>query len=69
MRIFDFFKQKNGAEDTLRVSLPVVEPEDSHESVTSVEMADEKGGDNKAEQPLTVSYATGWPIDVVYGYQ
>ena len=68
MRIFDFFKQKNGAEDTLRVSLPVVEPEDSQESVTSVEMADEKGGDNKAEQPLTVSYATGWPIDVVYGY-
>lgn len=68
MRIFDFFKQKHGAEDTLRVSLPVVEPEDSQESVISVEMTDDNGSDKKAEQPLTVSYATGWPIDVVYGY-
>ena len=68
MRIFDFFKQKNGAEDTLRVSLPTVETTDSKENIVSEESVTDNGMVMKPSQSLTVSYATGWPIDVVYGY-
>lgn len=70
MKIFNFFKQKYGTENTLRVSLPVNEPAAPQESVTSIdiETIDEKSTVTKSAQPLIVSYATGWPIDIVYGY-
>lgn len=68
MNILNFFKQKHGAEDTLRVSLPTVETTDSKENIASEESVADNGMVMKPSQPLTVSYATGWPIDVVYGY-
>lgn len=68
MNILNFFKQKHGAEDTLRVSLPTVETTDSKENIVSEESVTDNGMVMKPSQSLTVSYATGWPIDVVYGY-
>lgn len=63
MKLFGFLNKKDGAENTLKVSFPVLEASKAQESIVSTETAEE---DEK--RPLTVSYATGWPIDVVYGY-
>lgn len=65
MGIFNIFNKKRDNENALSVSLPVVEPSESKEEVASVAPVKEEAGANK---PLTVSYATGWPIDVIYGY-
>lgn len=63
MKLFGFLNKKDGAENTLKVSLPVLEDSTAQESIVSTETTKE---DEK--RPLTVSYATGWPIDIVYGY-
>ena len=44
--------------------LPVAETQDI--AGTKEEISDVPCKDNQS--PLTVSYATGWPIDVIYGY-
>lgn len=61
MRFFNVFTKKNATENNLAVSFPTVQPSESKEVVSNVPMTEERN-------PLTVSYATGWPIDVVYGY-
>lgn len=61
MRFFNVFTKKNTTENNITVPLPVVEPTESKETVNNVSTTEE-------QKPLTVSYATGWPIDVVYGY-
>lgn len=61
MRFFNVFTKKNAAESNLAVSFPTVAPTESKETVSTVPTTEE-------QKPLTVSYATGWPIDVVYGY-
>lgn len=61
MRFFNVFNKKNTAENKLAVSFPTVAPTESKETVSIVPTTEE-------HKPLTVSYATGWPIDVVYGY-
>lgn len=61
MRFFNVFNKKNAAENKLAVSFPTVAPTESKETVSTVPTTEE-------QKPLTVSYATGWPIDVVYGY-
>ena len=54
------------------VALPVVESEETKNVVKSVEMSSDNKGVNPVTEaeskPMTISYATGWPIDVVYGY-
>lgn len=63
MKLFGFLNKKDGAENTLKVSLPMLDDSKAQESIVSTETSKE---DEKC--PLTVSYATGWPIDIVYGY-
>lgn len=47
--------------------LPVLNPADqSEKEVNSVMTATES--ESPENKPLTVSYATGWPIDIIYGY-
>ena len=57
---------------SMTVSLPTVEPKEAKEVVKSVETSSEvKDAESEREakdKPMTISYATGWPIDVVYGY-
>lgn len=57
-------KSDNGAK--LSVSLPVIDSVEAKEEIKSVETP--VVAPTNIEKPLTVSYATGWPIDVVYGY-
>lgn len=70
MSIFNFFNKKSDNESAATVSLPVVEPSEAKEEVKSVApVKEETAKEEKVEnKPLTVSYATGWPIDVIYGY-
>ena len=70
MGIFNFCNKKSDNESAATVSLPVVEPSEAKEEVKSfAPVKDETAKDEMAEnKPLTVSYATGWPIDVIYGY-
>lgn len=67
MKLFGFLNKKDGAGNTCEVSLPVLEPFTSQESIVPTETSKQKAKEDE-KRPLTVSYATGWPIDVVYGY-
>lgn len=48
----------------MTVSLPVADNLDAETS----DVLQETNGEPEGKKPLTVSYATGWPIDVIYGY-
>lgn len=66
MGIFNIFNKKSDNESAATVSLPVVEPSEAKEVVESVAPVKEEA--SRENKPLTVYYATGWPIDVIYGY-
>lgn len=66
MGIFNLFNKRSDNGAKLSVSLPVIEPAEAKEEIKSVETP--VAVPTNEEKPLTVSYATGWPIDVVYGY-
>lgn len=66
MALFNFFKSKKGSNEvppfqTFEQSLVIdtQTQESDAETVTPV---------SSTHAPLTVSYATGWPIDLIYGY-
>ena len=40
--------------------------EPATESVASVEPTSDEN--SASDKPMTISYATGWPIDIIYGY-
>lgn len=66
MRIFNIFNRRSDNGAKLSVSLPVIEPTEAKEEIKSVETP--VVAPTNKEKPMTISYATGWPIDVVYGY-
>ena len=68
MNIFNFFKKKGGAEESLRAILPVAESTDLQENSMSNYATRGNAVSYENNKPLTVSYATGWPIDIIYGY-
>lgn len=59
MKLLDIFKQ-NSDESNI-IAMPLVNP-------TSEEDSEKNSVTDQERKPLTVSYATGWPIDVIYGY-
>lgn len=61
MRLFNFKNNKKDAGRAIVAELPVMETKEVEETVQDTSLQEQK-------KPLTVSYATGWPIDVVYGY-
>ena len=61
MKFPNIFSKKNVANNNIAATSPVVEQTESKEAVNNVTNTEE-------QKPLTVSYATGWPIDIVYGY-
>jgi len=67
MSVFNFFNRRNESANAAISMLPVLNPENkSEEDVKEVMSTSEsESPDNK---PLTISYATGWPIDIIYGY-
>ena len=66
MSIFNFWKKNNENSSAMIATLPVMNP--SMSVTEEAETNQEAPGDSTDKKPLTVSYATGWPIDVVYGY-
>lgn len=65
MGFFNFFNSKSNNNPTIVTSLPVAEQTKvAEESVESTN----NNGSEQVNKPLTVSYATGWPIDIIYGY-
>lgn len=59
MKLLDIFKQ-NSDESNI-IAMPLV-------NSTSEEDSEKNSVTDQERKPLTVSYATGWPIDVIYGY-
>lgn len=63
MGIFSIFTKKRENSPAIVATLPVSDQLASEEEVvTNRQTSDEE------KKTLTVSYATGWPIDVIYGY-
>ena len=66
MGIFSFFSKKHENNSAVLTTLPVADQLTSEEEVVTNPLSANGGTEEK--KPLTVSYATGWPIDVIYGY-
>ena len=66
MGFFNIFGKKSNKGKVMNISLPVAEPAEAKAEVENVAVTQEYKNDEKKH--LTVSYATGWPIDVIYGY-
>ena len=66
MSILKFLNKKKENSSAMITTLPVMDPSTS--TTEEVETNQEAHGDTTEKKPLTVSYATGWPIDVIYGY-
>lgn len=61
--MFNIFKKRENP--VMEISLPVSEnDQQAADEVRSIESPNS----SNVKKPLTVSYATGWPIDVIYGY-
>jgi hypothetical protein len=66
MSIFNFWNKKKENSSAMITTLPVMNP--SMSAAEEVETNQDAPGATTEKKTLTVSYATGWPIDVVYGY-
>ena len=66
MGILNIFNKRGVEGNAVNISMPVATPEETEEKVESTSIGSVQRKDDK--KPLTVSYATGWPIDVIYGY-
>ena len=66
MSILNFWNKKKENSSAMITTLPVMNP--SMSAAEEVETNQEAPGATTEKKPLTVSYATGWPIDVIYGY-
>jgi hypothetical protein len=64
MGIFSIFTKKKVNDPAMVATLPVVDNLNSDVTDVMQQSYDEL----KDEKPLKISYATGWPIDVIYGY-
>lgn len=66
MGFLNLFNKKSDNGAKLSVSLPVIEPSEAKEEIKSVKTPVVVS--TNEQKPMTISYATGWPIDVIYGY-
>lgn len=66
MGFFNIFGKKSNVSKAMNISLPNAEPVEAKAEVEDVVVTQEDKSEEKKH--LTVSYATGWPIDVIYGY-
>ena len=65
MSIFNLFKKEKRTESAFVAPMFGQQELPSEPSAENVEEENDNKSDNKT---LTVSYDTGWPIDVIYGY-
>ena len=66
MSILNFWNKKKENSSAMITTLPVMNP--SMSAAEEVETNQETPDATTEKKTLTVSYATGWPIDVIYGY-
>ena len=66
MALFNFFKSRKGTSEI--PSLPALETTPVVDNMTQDSESESVGTTAPTSAPLTVSYATGWPIDLIYGY-
>lgn len=66
MALFNFFNKKKENNHAAIMELPVNEP--LTPALEEVKQDDISSNDKTADQPLVISYATGWPIDIIYGH-
>lgn len=66
MGFLNLFNKKSDNGAKFSVSLPVFDPAEAKKEIKSVETP--VTAPTNKEKPMTISYATGWPIDVIYGY-
>ena len=66
MALFNFFKSKKGSNEV--PPFQTFEPSLVIDSQTQKSDAETVTPVSSTHAPLTVSYATGWPIDLIYGY-
>lgn len=64
MGIFSVFTKKKVNDSAMVATLPVVD----NLNADATDVVQQSNVEPKGETPLKVSYATGWPIDVIYGY-
>lgn len=67
MSIFNFLNKKNEDANMVVPMMPAINlPEQEFESNDVENTA--SGSESSSKSTLMVSYATGWPIDIIYGY-
>ena len=66
MALFSIFNKKNENTNSVPLQLVTGNPVPSQEEVMNDAPVEKETDPDK--KPLTVSYATGWPIDIIYGY-
>ncbi|MCM1141863.1 MAG: hypothetical protein NC453_25105, partial [Muribaculum sp.] len=66
MALFNFFKSRKGTSEI--PSLPALETTSVVDNLTQESESESVSTTAPTSAPLTVSYATGWPIDLIYGY-
>lgn len=67
MGLFNFIN-RNRENNAAITMLPVAEQIQKQESPVESTPVQTQEETAQKQKPLTVSYATGWPIDVIYGY-
>ena len=67
MGLLNFINKNRGNEAAITM-LPVAEQMQEQESAVESTPVKTKDESEQKQKTLTVSYATGWPIDVIYGY-
>ena len=68
MGLFNFFSSKKKVDGAMIATLPIVETSKQEEFASEVNNVQMTAQEQKPNNAHTVSYATGWPIDVIYGY-
>lgn len=66
MALFNLFKSRKGTTEV--PSLPALETTLATDNQTQYSESESVATTAPISAPLTVSYATGWPIDLIYGY-
>ena len=66
MSIFNLFKKESSNDAAMAMPLVIGHQEMPVEA--SAECETDVDGAQPGNRTLTVTYATGWPIDVIYGY-
>ncbi len=62
MKLSNLFRKQKESNNAILAPMPIITPSESEKNEV-------KSSENEeTEKPLVISYATGWPIDIIYGH-